>query len=145
MQSFHVWNLDIINNTYSSIQYSRPLGVKVQDWETQRPSSPQKKKPDILTSSLELIITSQAVCSARTCVQFPMPLSWFSVSVTDSVDGVNKVLYPIEMCSSRGLGHESCVWRHRRMWIFLWADAHSAGQESSVLWQKRNDWVPAAI
>lgn len=31
MQSFHVWNLDIINNTYSSIQYSRLLGVKVQD------------------------------------------------------------------------------------------------------------------
>lgn len=31
MQSFHVWNLDIINNTYSSVQYSRPLGVKVQD------------------------------------------------------------------------------------------------------------------
>lgn len=30
MQAFHVWNLDIINNTYSSIQYSRLPKVKVQ-------------------------------------------------------------------------------------------------------------------
>lgn len=43
MQAFHVWNLDIINNTYSYIQSRRPLGVKVQDWKTQKPSSSSQK------------------------------------------------------------------------------------------------------